>query len=199
MFFTKVVALVSVSSGCLILAWSLAVTRTDQEGASKSLTIGHFKDEPVEVVSIRLGGRTLVPGDLFTPTEGWTKGLEITIKNVSERPVSYVTVALLTSAPPGTSDSISSSEYRFGSHPDSDSEPTFLQPQETARLAHEFTLGNATDPRPAQILIQTVFWDNDNSRMWGTGKILRRKSESEPVYERDQPMVRRIAPKGHQS
>ena len=180
-------ALAAFVGGLMLLVLTRKQARAYSPQEVKSLTIGHFKDEPVEVVSVKLRGKSLslaVGGDVFAPTEDWTEHLEIAIKNVTEQPVSYVRVDLLTLAPAGSKDSISNSEFTFGNHPDSGDAPVFLQPDQTATLVHRGTHGTPADPRPAQILIQDVFWNNDNKVMWNAGKLVYRVSEKEPIYKR---------------
>ncbi|MGI8734822.1 MAG: hypothetical protein ACR2LM_16130 [Pyrinomonadaceae bacterium] len=167
----------------LVLMFVLFSTVSGQQGHTKTLTVGHFKNEPVEVVSIKLCGATVTPGTAFTIGDDWTKDLEITIKNVSEQPVSYVNVLLYTPADEGSNQMISNSDYEFGSRPDFDGPVSLLQPNETAKLVHRFTHGNTRHPQPAQILFQQVFWNNDKWLMWDAGKLMRRVSEDEMIYK----------------
>lgn len=95
----------------LVLMFVLFSTVSGQQGHTKTLTVGHFKHEPVEVVSTKLCGATVTPRTAFTIGDDWTKDLEITIKNVSEQPVSYVNVLLYTPADEGSNQMISNSDY----------------------------------------------------------------------------------------
>lgn len=181
-----------------VLMFVMSVTVSAQQGPTKTLTVGHLKNEPVEVVSIKLGGVTVTTGTPFTVGDDWTKDLEITIKNVSEQPVSYVSVLLYTPADEGSRQMISNSHYELGSRPDSDGPASFLQPNETAKLVHRFTHGNLRHPRPAQILFQQVFWNNDKWLMWETGKLKRRVSEDQMIYKPIPPSGARYNfPKGY--
>ena len=55
----------------------------------RTITISHVKDEPVEIVGLKLKEVSIQPEVSFQAAEGWTKDLEIKIKNVSDEPISF--------------------------------------------------------------------------------------------------------------
>ena len=141
------------------------------QGPSKVMKVGHWKDEPAEIVSVKLRGRTLNHGDSLDPYPNWTKDLEITVRNVSDRPISYASVELSTSNDSG-SDAIALTLYSFGSIPGGDGVVQYLKPNETALLTYQWTTGNPLDPRPADIDLRVVFWNNDKMVQWRAGRLL---------------------------
>jgi len=116
----------------LILATLLTYHLQDP---SKVIKVIHWKDEPAEIVSVKLRGRTINPGDTISSYPNWSKDLEITIKNVSEKPITFVSLFII-AMNDTRSDSVSSTVYSFGSIPGGDGVVQYLQPNETAVLSH---------------------------------------------------------------
>lgn len=56
---------------------------------------------PVEIVSVKLNGAEVRPGEKIQGDEDWLRGLSFTLKNVSDKPLAYVTVALQFPRPQG--------------------------------------------------------------------------------------------------
>ena len=56
---------------------------------------------PVEIVSIKLNGKDIAPGEKIQGDENWLKGIAFTLKNVSDQPISFVNVAFKFPQPNG--------------------------------------------------------------------------------------------------
>ncbi|HZJ45861.1 MAG TPA: hypothetical protein VFD63_18955 [Pyrinomonadaceae bacterium] len=154
------------------------------QGPSKVIKIIHWKDEPAEIVSVKLRGRTINPGDTISSYPNWPKELEITVKNVSEKPITFVSLFML-AMNDSRSDSISTTVYSFGSIPGGDGVVQYLQPNQTAVLTHQGTVGDVLDPHTAEISLDSVYWNNNKSVKWKTGRMYRQVSDRayEPMPE----------------
>lgn len=49
---------------------------------------------PVEVVSVKLNGREVRPGEKIQGDDDWLRGVSFTLRNVSDKPLAYASVAL---------------------------------------------------------------------------------------------------------
>ena len=56
---------------------------------------------PVEIVSIKLNGKELQPGEKIKGDDDWLRGLTFSLKNISGKPISYVAVGLRFPRPNG--------------------------------------------------------------------------------------------------
>src|SRR6185436_7507291 len=49
---------------------------------------------PVEIVSVKLKGSDVAPGQKIKGDDDWLKGVSFTLKNISDKPIAYVEVGL---------------------------------------------------------------------------------------------------------
>lgn len=56
---------------------------------------------PVEIVSVKLNGEEVRPGEKIRGDDDWLRGLSFTLKNVSDKPLAYVAVGLRFPRPEG--------------------------------------------------------------------------------------------------
>lgn len=56
---------------------------------------------PVEIISVKLNGRDVRPGEKIKGDDDWLRGLTFTLKNISPQPIAYVEVALQFPRPGG--------------------------------------------------------------------------------------------------
>ena len=56
---------------------------------------------PVEIISIKLHGREVQPGEKIQGDDDWLRGLSFTLRNISDKPIAYVDVGLLFPQPKG--------------------------------------------------------------------------------------------------
>jgi hypothetical protein len=179
--------LVAALSVALVVALFVAGQST-----SKKLTVVSFKSPPVEILRIKLNGKILKPNDSFTPTSDWTSNLEVTVKNVSEQPVSCVQVLLYSDKVDAAEVMTFNTDFTFGA-PKSDV-PVFIQPNETVVLSHTWTYGDIFDFSSASIVVQYVYWNNDETTYWGAGRILH-KGQDGNYYAEPRPSAKYTLPK----
>jgi hypothetical protein len=56
---------------------------------------------PVEIVAVKLNGEEVRPGEKIPGGDDWLRGVSFTLKNVSDKPLAYVAVALQFPRPEG--------------------------------------------------------------------------------------------------
>lgn len=56
---------------------------------------------PVEILSIKLNGKDVQPGERVKGGDDWLRGMSFTLKNISDRPIAYVEVGLRFPQPRG--------------------------------------------------------------------------------------------------
>jgi hypothetical protein len=56
---------------------------------------------PVEIVSIKLNGKEIRPGDKLKGNDEWLKGVSFTLKNISDKPIAYVNIGFKFPLPNG--------------------------------------------------------------------------------------------------
>jgi len=68
-----------------------------QEEVRKKLTVHHFKDEPLEILSIKLCGTELrLDKDMVSQDD--LKELVVTVNNISEKPISLATIFIVSAS-----------------------------------------------------------------------------------------------------
>jgi hypothetical protein len=104
---------------------------------------------PVEIVSIKLNGREVNPGEKIKGDDDWLRGLSFTVKNISEKPIAYVAISLRFEQPKRiVGFTLSYGVYYPGGEPRSGTSPLPLQPNQTVDL----TLTKERYPNFLQIL-----------------------------------------------
>jgi hypothetical protein len=53
-----------------------------------------YRDQPVEITAVKVGGVPIQPKQKFTADSDWLNGITITLKNVYDKPVAYVSVMI---------------------------------------------------------------------------------------------------------
>src|SRR5687767_9518115 len=148
------------------------------------------RQSPVEVVSVSVGGRAVEPGRPFAAGDDWLLGLTFTVKNVSDRPVSFVDISLRLPTAAGNKHSSTSfvGPVRYGCWPgfpcytDAAGSSAEILPGETRDVAVRIVpkgfaallarLGAATPVESAEYDIDAVFFDADTR--WSRGLLFRR-------------------------
>jgi hypothetical protein len=65
-----------------------------QQGKERTVKIETFKDQPIEIVAVKVKGAPVEHDKKFAGDSDWLNGMTVTIKNVSNEPVIYVTVSV---------------------------------------------------------------------------------------------------------
>jgi hypothetical protein len=143
---------------------------------------------PVEITSIRLNGKNVVPGEKIKGDDDWLQGLSFTVKNVSDRPIAYVAVSLrFTNPKRATGFTLSYGPDYSRGEPRSGYSPLPIQPGQTVDLTltkeryPNFLeiLSMGENPRSfdvAPYLIERVSFEDDPNIVWEGGYLKRRSS-----------------------
>jgi hypothetical protein len=141
---------------------------------------------PVEIVSIKLNGKDVQPGEKIKGDDDWLQGLSFTLKNISEKPIAYVAVGLRFSQPRGFVDFVLSYGVDFSrGEPRRQSSPLPIQPGETVDLVLSkerypnflqiLEMGGASRSfDTAPYLIERVCFENEPDVIWESGYLKRR-------------------------
>ena len=164
----------------LLVFLTLLTMSTLAVAQSRRISIDHFKDEPVEIVSMTLGGVTLQPGDHINSDPTWPSRLEITVKNVTDKPISKVQILMFT--PVESEQTTPFAVYYYFIR----QQGAFLQPNATVVLTPATgPYTGAVSNDPATVTIQKVEWNSDKSYYWSAGQIMRRGADDK--YYPDPP------------
>lgn len=141
---------------------------------------------PVEILSIKLKGKEIQPGEKIKGDDDWLQGLSFTLKNISDKPIAYVAAGLRFPQPNGFvvyslnyGVDLSRGERRR------ESSPPAIQPGETFDLVltkekylvflHILALGKASRSfDTAPYLIERVCFENEPDVIWEGGSLKRR-------------------------
>lgn len=66
-----------------------------QRVKERSVQIETYKNQPVDIIAVKVKGVAVEPGRKFAGDSDWFKGMTVTLKNVSEKPVVWATVVVL--------------------------------------------------------------------------------------------------------
>ncbi len=141
---------------------------------------------PVEIVSIDLNGKPIVPGGKIKGDDDWLRGISFTLKNVSDQPISYVNIGFKFPLPNGFV--VYGLPYGVDSpHGESrkQSSPPAIEPGQTIDLVltkQQYqvflnVLSQAKAPRAfdiAAFYVQTVCFENQPDVIWEYGYLKRR-------------------------
>jgi hypothetical protein len=141
---------------------------------------------PLEIVSIRLNGKDVQPGEKIKGDDDWLQGLSFRLKNISDRPIAYLDIGLQFPQPDGIV--VYSLNYGVDfsrGEPRRESSAPAIQPGETLDLAltkerypiflHTLALGGASSRfEIASYYIERVCFDNEPDVIWEGGKLKRR-------------------------
>jgi hypothetical protein len=111
----------------LALALLLVVTLTCLSGQAQESRLRVISQAPVEasrqspiqIVSVKFKGEAIEPGRRFLADDDWLTGLTFKVKNVSDRPISYVAISLRVPTAAGRENKFSEfvGPYRYGCPP----------------------------------------------------------------------------------
>ncbi len=141
---------------------------------------------PVEIVSIKLNGNEIRPGDKIRGNDEWLRGVSFTLKNISNQPIAYVNIGIQFRLPNGFvmyslpyGIDLSRGETRR------ESSPPPLQPGQTVDLGVSeqgyqsflYVLAQAGAPSriaTAPYYVETVCFDNQPDVIWQRGFLKKR-------------------------
>lgn len=141
---------------------------------------------PVEIVAIKLNGEEVRPGEKIRGDDDWLRGLSFTLKNVSDKPLAYVAVALHFPQPQGSvayflsyGVDLSRREHR------QESSPPAIQPGGTVEVVltkENYAVflrilergGAARSFDTAAYYVDRICFDGEPDIIWEGGKLKRR-------------------------
>ena len=99
------------------------------------------RQSPVQIVSVKFRGEAVEPGRQFLADDDWLTGLTFRVKNVSDRPISYVAISLRVPTVAGRGNKFSTfvGPYKYGCP------PGFPCLPEAARFQKEIMPGETRD------------------------------------------------------
>ena len=150
---------------------------------------------PIEILSMTLKGNEIRPGEKIKGDENWLKGLTFKIKNISDQPISYLSVHFKFPMPNGF---VSAAALDYGireSHIRKG--PPSIKPGETKELVFTkenydsflYVLGQAkvsSDFDTAPFYIERVCFENQPDVIWQAGWLMRRHGVEYNRFDRMQ-------------
>ncbi len=140
---------------------------------ARTVYIKQKADQPIQITSVKAASRMVESGIAFEAGDDWLDGLEVTLKNTTDRDVTTVYVVLEVD--------INGKRHhkpsKWGITPGNDAplkpgaEIKFLMPKGAASGLSEVTL-----------LVSMVFFDNNPDRLWRNGKYLRRSPDDPDLF-----------------
>ena len=110
----------------------LAQTKNKQEKVIKKVA---FDNEPIEFLNLESNGKTVKPNEKFIQEGDWLKDFTIKFKNISDKPIVHVSIAILFPET-GSSDSPQVYFLRYGVNPEVNNKetPSLLAANDTAEI-----------------------------------------------------------------
>lgn len=76
------------------------------QGQERKIDKLSWRDEPIRILSQKTKGKTIEFGKKFLEEDDWLRGLTVTARNVSDKPISRIELSLAFPRPEGTSEDI---------------------------------------------------------------------------------------------
>lgn len=182
----------------------LSAVSSGQQGNERTVRIKTYKDQPVDIVAVKVKGVPVEPDRRFTGDSRWFNGMTVTIKNVSDKPVVWAMVLVSAYQERDgkrmkTSDGrdlVAGTELMYGVRPLISGEPplpysaTPLMPGQTADLVlTEFYCeqlysllrksDSSTDIPELNLMLEEVSFYGDDEMKWRNG-LRRRRDPNRP-------------------
>jgi hypothetical protein len=194
-------SMVFLSALGFVVAWAArsGAQQDQQQGKQRVMQLKVYRDQPVEITSIKVGGVSIESKRKFKAGSDWLNDMTITLKNVYDRPVAYVSVMIGayyekgdgTRLRRGGQDVLAVIEVPYGFQPPGQGDPdppyyvTPILPGQTVdvgltekwrdQLYSMLTEGKAsTDVTELNVRVYRVFFEGDSDTVWSTGRMLRR-------------------------
>jgi hypothetical protein len=140
---------------------------------------------PIEIVSIKINGKEVQPGEKINGNDDWLRGVSFTLKNVSDKAIAYVCIGFKFAQPKRILVHYLSYgvDLSRGAHR-SDSSPPAIQPGESLDLVltkegYEILLRNLerAEMSPfdmAPYYVDRISFENEPDVIWAAGTLRRR-------------------------
>lgn len=150
---------------------------------------------PVEIVSMKVNGKEIQAGEKINGNDDWLRGLSFTLKNISDKPISYISMRLRVDRPTRIlvynldfGFDPSSGAYKSELHPriiapgesvdivlTKDKYAVFLNMLNLAEFSHDFDV--------AQYYVGRVRFENEPDVIWEGGNLKRRDPNSSSKFD----------------
>ena len=189
------------------------------QGKERAVQIKTFKDQPVDIVEVKVKGAAVERDRKFTGDSDWLNGMTVTIKNVSDKPVVYVTISVgahyekdgVRKRTSDGRDYVAAATIGYGLRPHLPGEPprsyrsTPLMPGQTSdvvlsEIKRDELYGllrredSSTDIPELTLWVDHVAWYGDDKTMWSNGRMLRQDPNNPrlwlPIDDPDPPRSR---------
>jgi hypothetical protein len=157
-----------------------------------------YKDQPVEIIAVKVKGSPIKPKQKFPGEKDWLAGMTVTVKNVSDQPVSYISVIVGAPYIENGERITATTQLQYGAMPLFPGEPPRppnpavrkpLPQGQTAELTlvkeHRDQLywllqrhNASTDIRELSVRLYQVFFAGDDDATWLTGRMYRRDPDN---------------------
>ena len=199
-----------------ILVFALAVflpaLNIAQQTRERFVRLVVYKDQPVDIVNIRVKGFPINPKHKFAGDKDWLNGITITLKNITDKPVAYVSVLVGAYYEKNgkrlkrdSMDAQTGIELTYGTQPPRTNEPAPpytapLLPGETTDLVLSVssrdelysllrTESASTDLAELSVRVYEVFFEGDSDIKWETGGMLRRDPKDPRLWVTIRPGI----------
>lgn len=190
------ISVVFLSALSLVVTW--AAGSGEPQGKQRMIKLETYRDQPVEITAVKVGGAPIESKRKFKAGSDWLNGITITLNNVYDRPIAYVSLMIGayyeksdgTRVKRGGQDVLAMIELLYGAEPPRPGEPSPpyrapLLPGDTVdvvltessrnQLYAMLTEGKAsTDVTEISVRIYRIFFEADSDTVWRTGRMLRR-------------------------
>lgn len=141
---------------------------------------------PVKIVSIKLAGKTIAPGEPIKGDDNWLRGISFTLENVSDQPIAYVDIGFKFPLPNGfVVYSLNYGVDMARGEPRRGGSPPAIEPGQTVELVlndrryESFlnVLSQANAPskfETASFYVETVCFEGQPDVIWQGGYLKRR-------------------------
>lgn len=188
------------------------------QGKERAVKIETFKNQPVDIVEVKVKGAAIERDRKFSADSDWLNGMTVTIKNVSDEPVVYVTVSVgahyekdgVRKRTNDGRDYVATIDLGYGVRPHLPGEPPRshsavpLMPGQTADLMFSeiqrdelywLLRDYSTDIPELKLGVDHVAWYGKDDKMWIRGRMHRLDPNDPrhwmPVDDPDPPLIRR--------
>lgn len=185
----------------------LPVFVTAQQTEPRLIQLKTHRDQPVEMTSIRTKDLNVLPMQAVRANSDWLNGMTLTFKNVSDKPIAYVSVLIGAyyeqtggRMKKDGEDVQAGIQLNYGAEPPRTGEASQslsppLMPGETASVTFSEKARNdldsllrdgdaSTDLTEISIRFYEVFFEGDSDTMWQTGSRLKRDANNPRRWNR---------------
>ena len=141
---------------------------------------------PVKIVSIKLAGKTITPGEKIQGDDNWLRGISFTLENISDQPIAYVDIGFKFPLPNGFVVAILNYGVDMArGEPRRPGSPPAIEPGQTVELVlndrhyqsflNVLSQANASSKfETAPFYVERVCFENQPDVIWEGGYLKRR-------------------------